>query len=242
MKTKEEVDYVRVLEKIFEIFTDWRLEIIVVDFEQAIANAFVKIHPSIIVFKCLFHFGQLIYKNLQSRGFQQLYNNNIRFRNDIRKILSLAFLKTELVETGHYIAKSEIKRYVYNSEDLDDFFNFFVKNYLKKKRILKWNAIYRLKNKIPLTTNVYEGFHNGLNRCFNYAHPSLIHSLCELRKNNQLVHLKNIENSAGLKFNEDSYYTDAYKNIMKKIESFEIYNDVFSYLFAISVDYDWKLN
>jgi hypothetical protein len=81
-----------------------------------------------------------------------------------------------------------------------------------------------------------------MNRCFYYAHPSLIHSISELRKNNQIVRLKTNEKSQALSNNSKNCYYERYKSIIQKIEIFENYVDIFSYLYAVSSDYDWKIN
>jgi hypothetical protein len=242
VKSKNESCYIEVLKKIIEIVGCVSVEILILDFEPALGNAFKKVLGEIKIQHCLFHFGQIIYRNLQKSGFSKLYVENPRFRNDVRKILSLAFLPVSCVFRGFYAVICEIKRYVEDLKNFNEFVNFFERNYLTPEKIPMWNANERLKLGIPLTTNSCEGFHNYLNRSFDYAHPSIEFSLEEIRKINQVVCFSIAEHSKFVVKKSIDCYSLDYVKLLHLVEDFDESTDLFIFLFAISNQYQWKLN
>jgi hypothetical protein len=103
MKFKCEQSYIKLFENFKCLVGEVQVKYIVNDFKIAITNAFKKTFPNVEMFFCLFHFGQIIYRNIQRLGFQEIYCSNVRFRNDMRKLLSLAFVKPEFVLKGYAV-------------------------------------------------------------------------------------------------------------------------------------------
>jgi hypothetical protein len=50
---------------------------------------------------CLFHFGQCLWRELQSLGLQNKYTNDDKFRMNVKKLMSLAFVPVADVLKGY---------------------------------------------------------------------------------------------------------------------------------------------
>lgn len=68
---------------------------IMVDFERALINAASKHFVECEVHGCNFHFGQAIWRHIQSVGLQSEYSNNAEFAHNIKMLIALSFVHPE---------------------------------------------------------------------------------------------------------------------------------------------------
>jgi hypothetical protein len=100
LKDKKESCYVCVFEYLKNFLSDSFPKNIIVDLEYALINAVEKVFPNTNIGLCLFHYGQSIWRNIQSKGLTCMYKENVDFRFKIKMILCLPFERTEnFIET-----------------------------------------------------------------------------------------------------------------------------------------------
>jgi hypothetical protein len=72
------------------------IESVVVDLECALKNALEKVFPTLRVFYCNFHFGQCVWRRLQSLGLSGKYINDFHIAKIVRMYLNLAFFSFKI--------------------------------------------------------------------------------------------------------------------------------------------------
>ncbi|CAI6368063.1 unnamed protein product [Macrosiphum euphorbiae] len=96
------------------------------DFEKAIINACEEVYPNSPLSCCFFHFGQSIYRQIQSAGFQAAYNDpddrSLKVYTHI--MLALAFVPLAEVPRIFSLLENDAP------EDLSPIFEYFEKNYV----------------------------------------------------------------------------------------------------------------
>lgn len=88
---------------------------VTLDFEQAAIKAIQHVFPMAEIHLCLFHFGQSIWRHVQSCGLQSIYASDPDFAQNIKLLIALAFVPVlsvvaayeELIETDFYDEDSE---------------------------------------------------------------------------------------------------------------------------------------
>ena len=74
MSRRRKKDYKRVLRALIAALPKRpRVQAVVADFEVAVWSAVRKVLPGVIQRGCAFHFGQAVWRNVQSAGLQRLY-------------------------------------------------------------------------------------------------------------------------------------------------------------------------
>ena len=144
------------------------------DFEIATIEAIQAVFPESDVKGCTFHFRQAIIRHLNQEGLKTVYNEDTHpeVKSWIRQIMAMSLLPAFLVE----YAWANLKYPPVTQEaDLNlriEKFKLYVEN--------TWiNGSYpptlwtHFDNDGPRTTNVAEGWHNGINSHFGMSHPSL---------------------------------------------------------------------
>ena len=143
-----------------------------VDFEMAAIQAINIVFPDSRVKGCSFHFRQAVYRRVQHEGLTAHYENESSpLRRWIRQILSL----TALPEFAVPLAWSwlHVPPYVDTVTNVKAMAlaAYFQSTWLQGDfPVSLWS---HYDNNGPRTTNVAEGFHNGLNSRFGMSHPSL---------------------------------------------------------------------
>ena len=97
MSNKEENSYEELFKLIRANLFPYNLQNVVLDFELAPRNAIVKVFSSVKVHTCMFHLGQIFWRNIQRYSLVQEYKSNSRLRFLMKNILSLAFLPNEVL-------------------------------------------------------------------------------------------------------------------------------------------------
>jgi hypothetical protein len=241
LKDKSQQSYERMFEKI-KSFCDYKCpETIVMDFESAPIAAFRKFFPSVVIYNCLFHYGQIVYRKLRSLGLASLYNSDLNFRFSVKLILSIVFLPRHRQESTYYMIINKVD-FSQFGEEKRNLFEFLYNKYLKALfNSDEYNGIssyIRIINNIPLTTNCCEGWNRSFNNNFNTPNPSLSKFLCNL---------KTIEASVELKINEllacrnrtSSIVDSKLVNIKNILENEQDYYEVLL-VKAIALNYNWS--
>ncbi|CAF2176293.1 unnamed protein product [Rotaria magnacalcarata] len=79
---------------------NFQLESIMTDFETGTIKSVKEILPSVSHKGCLFHFGQAVWRQVQSKGLTTKYNEDESFRLSIKKLIALAFVALGQVIAG----------------------------------------------------------------------------------------------------------------------------------------------
>ena len=61
------------------------------DFELLIQSSILLYYPSLKTLGCYFHFSQLVWRRVQKKGFQTIYEKNDKFNAVIRRMSALPF-------------------------------------------------------------------------------------------------------------------------------------------------------
>lgn len=151
---------------------------LIIDFELATFISFSKIFPLTNINTCLFHFGQILWKRLQTMGYIHLYKKCSKFTFHFKMILSLVFVPHNDI----FIMFKKLSEFFEREETAEEiiyFFNWFGKHFidfdscLNNHRPVIWSVYDRIIKRIPRTTNSLEGFHRHLNNSCITNHQSI---------------------------------------------------------------------
>ena len=93
---------------------------IMCDFESGLRKSLQKCFPEITIKGCHFHYGQCIWRFVQSYGMKKVFAENSGFRSLIHATIGLAFVSLERIEEalkvlelmGHEIKEMEVKKFL----------------------------------------------------------------------------------------------------------------------------------
>jgi hypothetical protein len=98
----------------------------------------------------------------------------------LKMFCSLAFVPVDMVIYEYQKLKCAIPSCLVNQ--VDEFLKYFEQFYLSDKVFTnKWNAVSRLRNNIPLTTNSVESFNNNFSKFVDVKHPNLAYLLSNIQ-------------------------------------------------------------
>ncbi|CAF4556485.1 unnamed protein product, partial [Didymodactylos carnosus] len=100
LRRKNAVTYQRLINHIIEFAPLWYPESILLDYEKAAKNVFETGFPHVTLSGCYFHLRQSVHRQLQTRGFQHRYENDLDFAHGIHKIVALCFIHPDNVIDG----------------------------------------------------------------------------------------------------------------------------------------------
>lgn len=152
------------------------------DFEKGIFNACAVVFSRTPIYTCFYHFGQSMYRKIQSEGLQQFYNNpenrNLKLQTHMQ--LSLAFLPPDDVANVFDLLVDEIE------EELLPIADYFEEYYVRvrpdrerRKAVLPrypislWNQYDATLSSAQKTNNCSEGWHNRFHLLSGKNHPDL---------------------------------------------------------------------
>ncbi|CAF1383841.1 unnamed protein product [Didymodactylos carnosus] len=84
--------YQRLINEIVEFAPCWFPDSILLDFEKACINVYDSSFVNILLSGCYFHFRQNLHRQLQTLGYQNCYQEDVKFAHNINKIAELAFI------------------------------------------------------------------------------------------------------------------------------------------------------
>jgi hypothetical protein len=191
---------------------EYNPESILTDFESAtiksIKNSFpnaihighISTHQTVHSFSwigCLFHFGQCIWRKLQSFSLQNQYREDKSFHSNVRKLYALPFVRvSDVVTTLKLVADS-----LEDDDQTDDLLGYFEKHGSENRNdevrsqsrpivyILRtslgigrehstfpielWNIHDRVSTNLPRSNNSIEGWHKVFSTRVSAVHPTI---------------------------------------------------------------------
>lgn len=240
MQKKSEIAYDEIFNKLKKL-CDIKVENIIIDFELALKNAISNNFPSTNVFGCSFHYGQMIWRAIQSLGLNNAYRNDKTFKKTIKNIINLSFVPPNSV-------KKEYERLMNNcSEEFKilakNFILYFTKNFIgtestePRYKIMFWNCHGRILKNIPRTTNCLEAWHRTLNFNCVVSHLNLGKFIEILIQENEKIRINLIQSKK---------FIDLAKKKLEKEEKLKVaclnfhlyeYEEFYDILYKIN---DWE--
>ena len=161
---------------------DFRLEEVVLDFEQACWIALRQVFNDIKLFGCLFHYNQAIFRNVQKLGLAVPYKNDQVIKSLVKSLFSLPFLPSKNMVQEFKELKPQFEATRDNKmNSLYDYVKgtWFESSVWKPRDLCGYHRLVR-------TNNDVEGYHRRLNqRCGN--HPPVYKLLKVLHDEARLV-------------------------------------------------------
>lgn len=77
---------------------------------------------------CLFHFGQAVWRQVQSNGLATKYTEDECFRLNIKKLIALAFVPVGDVTAAFDLVAEQF------DDDADDLLNYFEKTWIGERK------------------------------------------------------------------------------------------------------------
>lgn len=241
LSSKETVQYAAVLKAVQSSFDEYRIvgvpARIMTDFEKAIINACEEVFPNSPVSCCFFHLGQSVYRQIQSIGLQEAYNNpdDRTLKIYTHMLLALAFVPLADVVRIFSLLEDDAP------EDLLPIFEYFEKNYVlgvpargRRKGILPryppaiWNQHQAALTGSHRTNNVSEGWHNRFQLVIGKHHPDLYSALGEFQKEQADAEIMIAELSLGRKVRAvpKRKWQDFQTRIMSIVSAFDTYEEL----------------
>ena len=132
----------------------WRPHLVISDYEQSLIAAVETELPNARISGCYFHFGQNLWRRVQSLGLARDYRQNRRLKKTIRKVIAIGYLPMALVRQMFYYWEQAVERKgcSANFPELLHFFNYFEANYLncifvpQMWNVYEWNMDTRINN------------------------------------------------------------------------------------------------
>lgn len=157
---------------------------IICDFEKAIAYAAKKHFPEAELKGCLFHFGQIIWRQVQKHGLAKKYGLDENLSLQIRSIKSLAFVPEEEV-SAYY---TELYNCIENAE-VQKLCKWFRTNYIcgvngaTPKYVSNfWSISDAVSHNLPRTQNSVEAWHRRLKVIVGKKHAGVYEITAHLGK------------------------------------------------------------
>lgn len=189
LKNKLETSYMQSLEKVKEFFLV-EPEFIICDFEKALINAIRNQFRSSRINGCLFHFGQSIWKRIQSSSLVNIYKTDTFFKKGVKLMILCSFVPVYDVQKAY----KKIKNWMISkiNVNLSDFFDYFEINYIgiyndedvlitePRYEIGFWNVYLRILKYVARTINAAESWHRILNFRNQISHPNIAQLVNEI--------------------------------------------------------------
>lgn len=115
MTDKESETYTEIFSNLLRLQPKLNPTDVMLDFEKGAIKAVENAFPLAEIHLCLFHFGQNVWRHVQSCGLQQIYASDPDFAHNIKMLTALAFVPVdsvvsayeELVQTDFFDENSE---------------------------------------------------------------------------------------------------------------------------------------
>jgi len=146
---------------------------VLTDFERAVINAVSQVFPNVTVKGCSFHFRQAMMRRIQREGLKAAYEvDQSPVREWLRRVMAMTMLPAFAIP----LMWEHLKNPPLSGDPLTDAKAASFATYVTTTWIegdfppSMWS---HFDNLGPRTTNLAEGWHNGLNTSLGVAHPSL---------------------------------------------------------------------
>ena len=133
------------------------IQVVVSDFERAVWSAVSSTLSGVVQRGCAFHFGQAVWRNVQSLGLQQAYASDDGVRRLCRKTLALPFLPADAIVDAVTALQHEARHHNLLTQHL----TYIEQNWVQSSvwPPSAW-SVYRQPVR---TNNDVEGWHHQLN-------------------------------------------------------------------------------
>ncbi|KAF7702812.1 hypothetical protein CDIK_0344 [Cucumispora dikerogammari] len=105
---------------------------IFVDFEAAVIAAARLVFVNASVETCLVHFGQSIWRKVQTLKLRENDKNDEKTKSIERQFLNLSFVKKDKIETIFQQLKKKYKNFIRKNEQINQFITYFQQTYIGK--------------------------------------------------------------------------------------------------------------
>ena len=174
---------------------------VVTYFEKGAINAVADAYPGVDQRGCLYHLTSNIYKNVQNRGLQPLYNNDNVFRQNIQFLSGLPLVPlADVIDSFDTIVNN---CGVQEQPILDYFEHTYIGTVRARIRqnpmfaIDFWNLFDRV-GELPRTNNAVEGWHNAFSQSFPARNPDIWTIIRAIKKEEALVRMAMGQIAAGV--------------------------------------------
>ncbi|XP_024889570.1 uncharacterized protein LOC112465968 [Temnothorax curvispinosus] len=180
-----------------------------IDFESSFASAFVKCFPDAEISGCHFHFGQRIWRKVQSVGLQVRYGQDSNFVLSIKMLVALAFVPVDdVINAFETLTQSEY--FSEDNESVESVLGYFETTWIgsldrrKRRRspcfpIYMWNCYDAVVNDLLRTNNAVEGWHRAFNERVRISHASINKFINVLKSEQSTLELLIAQSRAGRK-------------------------------------------
>ena len=149
-------------------------EFFMCDFELLIRSSILLYYPSLKILGCYFHYSQLIWRRVQKKGFQTIYEKNDQFQAVIRRMSALPFAPKDELDEAFKIFEKRTESL--EDEELEKFCKDMIE-YLNNTwrhgpyAIQDWNLSDLNLMIVPATNNGQEGSNRRFGEDFG-VHPN----------------------------------------------------------------------
>lgn len=204
---------------------------ITVDFERSAIISIRENFPDTQINGCFFHFGQCIWRNIQTHGLQTWYNtpSNSLF---IKSIQALAFCPSnDVINLFNDLCDSLDED---TSILLNEFLAYFERVWLgepirrRSRRnpiysVSIWSVYHRTINDLPRTNNSVEGWHNAFQKIVGVSHPSRCKLVSKIRKQQSQVELTIIHALSGTNpRNSKTKYQELSRKLKVLVDGYDV--------------------
>lgn len=253
LPNKQQVTYTRMLQMIRTAWPEFNPEIVSLDYEIAIVNAFNGVFPGIQLHGCLFHLVQNVKRRLSSEGLMQRYVNDADFALQARMIPALAFVPIDNLVDAVDSLRGIIDDDTEEPEPpidadlmpiLDSFESTYIGRLVRLNRRSRptfspemWSCYERTLNDEARTNNYAEAAHRRLQAEFGVDHPTLwkfIDGLRTVQKSTDQIYEEFVRGDSPPRKRNKYQQMDA--RILRIVESFES-REIVEYLRGIASNF-----
>ncbi|KAF7684034.1 hypothetical protein CDIK_4450 [Cucumispora dikerogammari] len=131
MTTKIEKSYIRLFQYLSETLKN-QPKYIIVDLEAAVFAAARLVFVNASVETCLFHFGQSMWRKVQTLKLSKNYKKDEKTKSIVRRCLNLSFVKTDKIKTKFQQLKKKYKNFIRKNKQINQFITYFQQTYIGK--------------------------------------------------------------------------------------------------------------
>ncbi|CAF1124278.1 unnamed protein product, partial [Didymodactylos carnosus] len=162
--------------------------------------------PNVLHKGCLFHFGQCVWRQIQTQGLSMKYQHDEHFRLNVKKLIALAFVPIVDVVEGFVLVAGEF------DDDADEVVEYFEKIWIgeQKKRVfakpmpylgsasktelideavekshnllINWNIYERVVDDLTRSNNSVEGWQSAFANRVSISHPTVAKLADKIRR------------------------------------------------------------
>lgn len=226
---------------------------VMLDFERAAINAIEAVFDDGEVSGCFFHFCQCIYRNIQSQGLQQFYNDDPNFAQNMHCLAAFASIPVADVVYSFKLLKEfpffESKTNGTSEEDraVQRVLSYMENNwvgvisrlsYIPGAFSLKLSNVFELTLSLyARTNNAVEAWHNAIRLIFGIHHPNIFRFINGIKLEQDAAEILIAQSMAGINIERSNKTVEqAQERILNVVKSYKSDKsfDLQKYLLGIS--------